>query len=298
MSQPVNANQLLDMDTPDVRLVWGPVITLGSLVMVFGPTGSGKSRLSMALAYIISAGGRFLNHSIEEPRKVLYIDTELEFPALKRRVLEIRGWAPFSPRGDHMRFFTRAQCGPRMWNLSNPIDQRKYLDIIGDSEVVFIDNILGCVYPTHSRDDDVSQWNRIIPWLHNLRASGKTIILLHHTGKSGQQLGTSIKEAWLDTNIELRIPQPLRLVRGLELELHYRKTRDVLRSDAAPMHVEYVQDTDSGVSRWYWKPLESAQQNTINDLKSKGMGKREVARVLGLSFREVELNWEDSEVNI
>jgi hypothetical protein len=185
-----------------------------------------------------------------------------------------------------------------MWNLSNPIDQRKYLDIIGDSEVVFIDNILGCVYPTHSRDDDVSQWNRIIPWLHNLRASGKTIILLHHTGKSGQQLGTSIKEAWLDTNIELRIPQPLRLVRGLELELHYRKTRDVLRSDAAPMHVEYVQDTDSGVSRWYWKPLESAQQNTINDLKSKGMGKREVARVLGLSFREVELNWEDSEVNI
>lgn len=298
MTQPVNANELLDMDTPEVYRIWGPLITLGSLVMLYGPTGSGKSRLSMALAYVMASSGKFLRYSVDEPLKVLYIDTELEFAALKRRMMEIRGWAPLSPRGDHLRFFTRAQCGPRMWNLSDPADQKKFNAIIGDSSVVFIDNILGCVYPMHSRDDDVSQWNRIIPWLHALRASGRTVILLHHTGKSGLQLGTSVKEAWLDTNIELRIPQPARLVKGLELEVHFRKTRDVMRSDAAPMHVEYLQDEGSYVSRWYWRPLESQQQDTIQDLKSKGMGKREVAKALGLSWKEVETAWEQGDLNI
>jgi hypothetical protein len=143
----------------------------------------------------------------------------------------------------------------------------------------------------HSRDDDVKQWERILPWFHALRDTGRTVIVVHHTGKSGAQLGTSVKENWLDTNIELRLPLSSRPVRGTEFEWRFKKTRDVKRSDAQNMLVTYAEDED-GVSRWMWSPLNNAQTDVVRDLKAQGATRREVAKQTGLSFKEVNDAWE------
>jgi hypothetical protein len=259
--------------------------------MVYGGTGIGKTYVCMKLAHTISAGGVWLQWGCINPKRVLYIDGELGLSAIKRRFKAIQAEAAYFPRGDYFRVLSKDHCGPRLWNISDPADQKKYNEAIGNSEVVVFDNLLSCVFPMHSRDDDVKQWERILPWFHALRDTGRTVIVVHHTGKSGAQLGTSVKENWLDTNIELRLPLSSRPVRGTEFEWRFKKTRDVKRSDAQNMLVTYAEDED-GVSRWMWSPLNNAQTDVVRDLKAQGATRREVAKQTGLSFKEVNDAWE------
>lgn len=295
--KPTNANELVDLDAPEFCVVWGPAFCLYNLVMLYGPTGIGKTYTLMKLAHTMASGGVWLQWAVTNPVRVLYVNTELPMGSIKRRFLQIQAEAAYSPRGDHFMVLSREHCGGRMWNISSPADQTKYNEAIGDSQVIVIDNLLGSMFPLHGRDDDVAQWERVMPWLFALRDSGRMVIVVHHTGKNGTQLGTSIKENFVDTSVELRAPMVQRPIRGTEFDWIWKKTRDVKRSDAQPMHVEYAEQMD-GVSRWTWEPLNNSTQNSIRELRSKGQSKREVARALGISFRDVELAWEQEELNI
>lgn len=289
-----NVNQLFDMDFDHPEEVWGPAICTHNLVMIFGSTGSGKSRLVNKLLWTITSGGVFLQHECKTPRKGLLIEGELGLAATKKRFSQIKAEAPYSPKGDYLRIFSKDHSGGRLPNLSNPEDQKKYNAIIGDADVIVIDNLLSSIFPIDRHDDDVRQWERIIPWLFSIRDSGRTVILVHHTGKSGTQLGTSIKENWLDTNIQLVVPDISRPVRGTEFELHYRKTRDVKKSDAQPLHIEYLEG-DDGVSRWNWSPLHTSREHSVKQLKEEGLSRRDIAKQLGLSYREVNYQWKKVE---
>lgn len=298
MTTALNLNQLLDLETVEPVSLWGPAICTHNLCMIFGGTGIGKSHLAWKLLHTISTGGRFLGQDCPRASKVLLVEGELGLSATKKRLKMIQAEAPYSPRGDHFRVLSKDHCGGRLWNLADPIDQEKYNVVIGDAQVVLIDNLLSSVFPIDRFDDDVKQWGRIIPWLFALRDSGKTVILIHHTGKSGTQLGTSVKENWLDTNIELRAPDTQRPVRGTEFELRYRKTRDVKKCDAQPMHVEYLEGEDQ-ISRWTWRPLEDSRNDLVRSLQAEGLTRRDVAKQLGLSFREVNYAWKNgSEINV
>lgn len=289
--QPINVNQLLDLETTDPSPIWGPTICTHNLVMVYGGTGIGKTYVCMKLAHTISAGGSWLQWGVVSPKRVLYVDGELGLAAIKRRFKALQAEAAFSPRGDFFRVLSKDHCGPRLWNISDPADQKKYNEAIGHSDVIVFDNLLSCVFPMHSKDDDVRQWERILPWFHALRDSGRTIIVVHHTGKSGAQLGTSVKENWLDTNIELRLPDVQRPVRGTEFEWLFKKTRDVKRSDAQNMLVAYAEG-DDGVSRWMWNPIGTGRTEVVKDLKAQGATRRDVAKQTGLSFKEINDIWE------
>ena len=297
MSLALNVNELLDLETVDPSPIWGPAICTHNIVIIYGDTGVGKTYVCMKLAHTIASTGVWLQYGVTQARKILYIDGELGLSALRRRYKATQASSALSPKGEYFRVLSKDHCGPRLWNIADPKDQLKYNQVIGDAEVIIFDNLLSCTFPLHGRDDEVAQWQRILPWLHALRDSGRTVILVHHTGKSGDQIGSSVKTNWADTIVALKSPEVYRPINGTEFTWHWKKTRDVKRRDAMPMHVEFLEGED-GVSSWFWRPLEENRTESVQVMKQQGASKRDVAKALGLSYREVNTAWEQEELGV
>jgi hypothetical protein len=258
--------------------------------MIYGWRGVAKTRLAMKLGHTIASTGSFLGWSVQKAKKVCYVDGELGLGAMRRRFKAIQLEAPFSPKGDYFKVLSKDHCGGQLWNLSDPSKHPLYQEAFADRDVIIIDNILSSVFPLFGRDDDVAQWQRIMPFLFNLRDQGKTVILIHHTGKGGTQLGTSVKENWLDTSILLKTPDSPRDVNGCEFEFHFTKTRDVKKCDAPSLYVQLLDD-DLGVPRWWWEKLGDARTQQVKNMKELGVSKRDAAKELGISLREVASLW-------
>lgn len=291
--KPQNINEILDADTLTQTEYWGRVLTSSQLMMVYAPTGVGKSFFVWSLLLALSTGSRFLNQMCPKAVRVLLAEGEMGIAYTKKRITKLLPSLPHSPRGDHFRVLSKDHCGGQLWNISNPEHQKRYNALLENVDVFAIDNLLSSAFPMHSRDTEFSMWERIAPWLFMIRDSGRSVILVHHTNKGGQQqMGASTKMNWLDTAIELRPPALERAIAGTEFELRFAKTRDVKKSDAQPISVQFLEDED-GNNHWIWSPIESAQMSEVKELKAKGMSRREVAKQTGLSFQEVELAWGD-----
>ena len=64
-------------------------------------------------------------------------------------------------------------------------------------ELLILDNLSSLV--SSGRENDAESWTCIQEWLLKLRAHSKSVLLIHHSGKSGSQIGTSKREDVLDT---------------------------------------------------------------------------------------------------
>ena len=73
------------------------------------------------------------------------------------------------------------------------------------------------------RWNEAESWQTMQSSLVALRWAGKSVILVHHAGKSGQQRGTSKREDVLDTIVEVRRPQDYVASQGVRFELHFQK---------------------------------------------------------------------------
>jgi len=57
---------------------------------------------------------------------------------------------------------------------------------------------------------------------------------IHHSGKGGEQRGTSRREDVLDTVIALKRPADYSPEQGACFEVHYEKSRGIFGDDVAP----------------------------------------------------------------
>lgn len=283
----LDLNALLDLPIQTREEIWGPGIAQGNLIQVYGPRGISKTRFCMALGFSFASNRKFLPW-LAARKKVLYIDGELGTNSVSSRMREVMKSLDADATADYFRVLPYDAMGTRPWNLSDPRDQQKYEREIAASgaQVVFLDNLLTLSRNLHARDNDFLQWERIQPWLAELRSKGLTVIVVHHTGKSGSQLGTSTKEVILDAVIGLRYPASRASVNGVAFELHYEKTRDFKPSDTPPLLVEYLEGAD-GVSHWFWSPLNEDIDERIKALHRSGLTRTQIAKELGLSFGRV-----------
>jgi putative DNA primase/helicase len=291
--RPQNINEILDLDTLAQQEYWGRILTSSQIMMVYAPTGVGKSFFVWSLLLALATGSRFLNQNCPKPVKVLLAEGEMGLAYTKKRLGKLLPSLPYSPRGENFRVLSKDHCGGQLWNISNPEHQKRYNALLENVDVLAIDNLLSSAFPMSAKDNEFAMWERIAPWLFMIRDSGRSVILVHHTNKGGQQqMGASTKMNWLDTAIELRPPAVERAIAGTEFELRFAKTRDVKKSDAQPISVQFVEDED-GNNHWIWSPIENSQVSEVKEMKAKGMSRREVAKQTGLSFQEVELAWGD-----
>ena len=225
-----------------------------------------------------------MSWNVERRGRVLYVDGELPGSLLQRRLKKL---GPSLPKSD-FRGLARSQfelAGAKFPDLGEQ-EGRDALDaIIEEFEIDLI--ILNSVSTLvrSGTENDAKSWRVIQEWSLWHRLRGRSVLYLHHDGRSGRPRGTSMREVVLDTMIGLKRRQPRNGEPMPEnetaLEITFTKAREFFGSDAAPM-IAHV-STASGSVEWRSELVTQARHDQIAALSEAGFNQSYIAREVGLT---------------
>ena len=197
--RPVTLDEMLSLAIPERGHIIRPAFPEQGLVMVYGPRGNGKTWFVLSLAYAAATGNRvFGQWEAPQPRRVLYIDGEMPARTIQERLASIvMGCDKEPPDPSYLQILTPDLQSAAMPNLANEAGQDAIQPFVEKADFIIIDN-LACL-ARHGRENDSESWLPIQTWLLGLRRQGKTVVVVHHAGKTGAQRGTSSREDVLDT---------------------------------------------------------------------------------------------------
>jgi putative DNA primase/helicase len=133
------------------------------------------------------------------------------------------------------------------------------------------------------RENEADDWGGFQAWLLDQRRQGRTILLVHHAAKGGQQRGTSRREDALDVVVALRKPDDYSPDQGARFEVHFEKARHFSGPDARPF--EASMDSSGG---WRDTDLSTDREgDRLAALAASGMTQRAIADEMGLSAATV-----------
>jgi putative DNA primase/helicase len=120
-------------------------------------------------------------------------------------------------------------------------------------------------------------------WLLRLRRRGIAVLLVHHSGKGGQQRGTSRREDVLDTVIGLRRPEDYEPQEGARFEVHIEKARAHIGDAGKPFEARLVPTPDGHGLTWSTRDLSpTTHLEQAAALFRDGVTVRAVAAQLGI----------------
>jgi putative DNA primase/helicase len=200
--------EVIAMAVPPREHLLGPWLDTGSLAMTHAPRGDGKTLLMMSVAYAVASGQPLLDWECERPVRVLYVDGELPTTVLQER---LKSLGPITPNLMVLsRDIMLRQNEMTLPDLGEPAG-RKFLDKIIEREridFVILDSLSTLI--RSGIENDAESWAPIQDWLLNHRFANRTIMLVHHEGRSGHARGTSKREDALDTIVKLKGRDDLR----------------------------------------------------------------------------------------
>lgn len=256
----------------------GNWLAKGELILLFADRGVGKTYTSLHMSHCLACGNNFLGYPTKRVR-VVYFDGEMGIDALSRRLAKIDN-NPYTENGLVIdRYFTH--CFDEddkniMWNLSSYEGQEKYNKVINDTkaDVIFIDNLNTCSTRIDSRDNDFEIWNRIQEWAIKKRKEGKTVVFVHHAGKSGEQLGTSQRENIMDYVIKLERSNLQGRDGYAKINFIFTKTRDVGEEEANNKFIEYALNEEA-----FQLHFESLDEKKIKEVKRLNFDNRKILEI-------------------
>jgi putative DNA primase/helicase len=259
------------------ELLLAPWLPRQGAAMIYGPRGLGKTQVGLNVAYAVASGGRYLGWTARAPRRVTYLDGEMPAIELQRRLREIEAAADDRPpHPSFLRIVSDSLSPLGLPDLSDSAGQQLYDASIDGSDLIIVDNI--STLCRGYKENDADTWTPIQHWVLAQRRAGRTVLFIHHAGKSGNQRGTSRKEDILDTVVALRRPPDWSATRGAYFEVHFEKSRGFFGADAEPIMAELTGST------WKVSEIEPlVDQETLMALESQGLSLREIAMRTGLS---------------
>ena len=135
------------------------------------------------------------------------------------------------------------------------------------------------------RENEGESWIPLQEWFLTLRRRGISVLLIHHSNKTGGQRGTSRKEDLLDTVITLRKPENYDPREGARFEVHYEKARGFYGEEAIPFEASLKEE--NGKFLWHVQKIENPQVDQILTLHEQKRTQREIAEELGLGLGTV-----------
>lgn len=265
----------LARELPPRDLLLAPWLPAQGLAMIHSYRGIGKTHMALGVAYAVASGGSFLGWRAPRPAGVLLLDGEMPGPALQERLAAIVATsdqgvrAPFKIMTPDLQPKSRAP-----FNLANVEDQEALEAELEGIELIVVDNLATLARTPRANDSD--SWMPIQEWALRQRALGRSVLFIHHSGKSGAQRGTSAKEDVLDSVIGLRRPTDYETSQGARFEIHFEKSRGFTGEDADPLEVALITDVQ-GCMTWVVKPLEESVYERIIELHEEGLSQKEIA---------------------
>ena len=209
------------LNFPPQEFVISPWLPSPGLAMIAGQAGIGKTFFSLASGLAIASGGTVLQFPAPVARKVLYVDGEMNARDVRNRVqaLALGTFGMISGGSDetsgllrqNFRYLHYAAQPRGIPDLATDDGQDWLEDALGDDEVLFLDNLSSLVRT--GVENDAESWVTIQDWLVYMRGQGKSVVLVHHTGKPDPQTGhvtqrgTSKRADVLDTIILVKARQ-------------------------------------------------------------------------------------------
>ena len=202
----LSAGDLVSMDIPPREFIIKPWLPHNSLSMVYAARGVGKTWIATSIAIAVATGQNFLHFEVREPNKVLFVDGEMTISDLQYRVRSLAA----SPPGQlsYLPSESLFQAGTPL-NIFDPNHQQS-LDAVfdrffqGGRGLVILDNLSSLSGGVNENDN--SEQEILLRWLIAQRHKSRSVLLVHHSGKSGDQRGASRREDMLDTVMKLEEP--------------------------------------------------------------------------------------------
>jgi hypothetical protein len=178
------------------EMMFAPWLPTQGIAMIHAERGIGKTHVALGTAWAIHVGARFLRWTAPQPRRVLLLDGEMPAVALKERLAHIAEVSEYPAQRANLKIAAADLTRDGLPDLSDPAAQRLYSKVVEDADLVIVDNISALC--RMMKENDADAWTPVQNWALQLRRAGKSVILIHHAGKSGRQRGTSRKEDVLD----------------------------------------------------------------------------------------------------
>ncbi|HWG11130.1 MAG TPA: AAA family ATPase [Rhodanobacteraceae bacterium] len=289
----VTLRDLLTRELPPREMLLAPWLTSQSLTMIHAWRGTGKTHVALGIAYALASGGTFLNWTAEAPVPVLYLDGEMPGSVLKERLAAIVDAADKEAPEGMLRLVTPdLQPDGIMPDLGTREGQEAIEAELGDAQVIVVDNI-SCLVRAGGKENDAESWGGVATWALRQRAHGRAVVFIHHSGKGGQQRGTSKREDILDTVLALRRPPDYTGDQGARFEIHFEKARALYGKSVDP--IEAVLDRDEhGKQAWAFKDASNALHERIIDMAELGLKKDAIAQELGCGRATVYRHLKDA----
>ncbi len=260
--------ELLTLEIPERRR-HTPWLPEASSALAYGPRGVGKTMWGLGLGTALVTGEPFLRWPITAPVGCLYVDGEMQIDELRARATALLPTPPRVP----LLFLTSELAYHRLNRdlvLTSQATREEVTALLNqhpEIRVVIFDNISTLFAGID--EDRKRDWESIAAWLIRLRHRGLATVLIHHSGKGGQQRGTSGREDSLDTVIQLDRPVGYDPRQGCHFELRFTKSRSVKGEDVAPLDVTLTEQ--DGQLRWAYKTLEESRFDQVRRLLEEGI---------------------------
>lgn len=280
----VSVSELLALDLPPREMVLAPFLPTQGLAMIVAKRGVGKTHIALGIAYAIATGSTFLTWSAPRQRKVLYFDGEMPLVLMQERLNMIISMNDKNPE-HFLQILTPDLQTAAFPDLSLKEGREKIDALVSDANVIILDNI-SCLFRSGS-ENEAESWQEVQEWILDLRRRGKSVILIHHAGKSGLQRGTSKREDILDTVIILKHTEDYNPEEGARFEIIFDKARHFSGEDARSFQAHLK----TNGTTWCWElsaAPEEAEISKIATMKNNGYTIKQISEQTKLTKAQVE----------
>jgi putative DNA primase/helicase len=283
-SGPISAlveEEFMTLAFPQRQLHLSPWLPRAGLVMIHAARGEGKTWFALSVGKAVANGKDFLGWSCPKRARVLYVDGELPGASLQDRLKKF----PPSPQGMfHVLCRDAFHMGEQVMPDLADAEGRQKLDRIIERcnpEIIILDSISTLV--RSGVENEAESWAPIQDWLLQHRWRRRTVILVHHQGRSGQPRGTSKREDVMDTMIGLRKITDDDAIAADDsvFALTFTKTRDFYGHDAEPLKLR-LSMVEGHVS-WVHETVRNARDEQICEMFDDGMKQVDIAKKFGLT---------------